>query len=72
MGGGGDSFVEAEGFVHFLNAGLSEYTLCGDAWDLGSDEPGYEWKATESRTVTCATCAAIIKSCQGIRTRVRR
>ncbi|UIJ43747.1 hypothetical protein LZK98_11660 [Sphingomonas cannabina] len=55
------TFVEAEGMVHVINdvAG-GEHTLCGDAFDLASDEPGYVWSETRSRTVTCPLCAAII------------
>jgi hypothetical protein len=61
------TFVEAEGLVHLVNAGQGEYTLCGDAFDMATEEPGYEWKDTKLRTVTCEKCAMIIVSCRGVR-----
>jgi hypothetical protein len=59
-------FVEADGVIHLAHG---EFTLCGDAFDLGSDEPGYEWKATKRRAVDCPRCADIILLCKGVRTR---
>ncbi len=44
-----------------------DYTLCGDASDLASDEPGYEWKPARARSVTCEDCAAIIRALRGVR-----
>lgn len=58
-----DKFVEAEGVVHLTHG---EFTLCGDAFDLVSDEPGYEWKPTRSKTVSCPNCAAIVELCRGV------
>lgn len=64
-------FVEAEGLVHLVNeVGGGEHTLCGDAFDLASDEAGYEWRATRRRTVTCPDCAAVIELCRGVRASV--
>lgn len=63
------SFVEAEGLVHLMSPLLGgEFTLCGDAFDLFTDEGGYEQKATSKRVVTCPYCAAVIDTCRGIRT----
>lgn len=62
-------FVEAEGFVHLVGALQGEHTLCGDAFDLDSDVPGYEWKPTAKRVVTCPNCALVIEECRGVRTR---
>lgn len=60
-------FVEAEGLVHLVNPTTGgEHTLCGDAFDLDSDEPGYEWRTTRQRSVTCPACAAIVRACRGI------
>lgn len=61
--------VEAEGMVHAVNVRMAEYTLCGDAFDLGSDEAGYEWSAPSKRTVDCPACVAIIRSLRGIHTK---
>lgn len=63
-------FVEAEGLVHLVSPAMSEYTLCGDAFDLASDEPDYEWKPTKRRVVTCGSCAEIVTGCRGVRVEV--
>lgn len=60
-------FVEAEGRVHLVNPIHAEFTLCGDAWDLEIDEPGYRWHKTKCRTVTCGKCADTIVGCRGVR-----
>jgi hypothetical protein len=61
-------FVEAEGEVHLVSPIMGgEYTLCGDAFDLASDVPGYGWKKAQSRTVTCKNCVEIINACRGVR-----
>ena len=60
-------FVEAEGAVHVINPIMGEFTLCGDAFDLGSDVSGYEWKVTTKRTVTCAPCSVIVRRLRGVR-----
>ena len=60
-------FVEADGLVHLMNPTLSEFTLCGDAFDLDAIEPGYEQRVTQRRTVSCPNCAAIILGCRGVR-----
>lgn len=60
-------FVEAEGVVHMVNPVQAEFTLCGDAFDLASDVDGYEWKATNRRTVTCTICGIVVEACRGVR-----
>lgn len=62
-------FVEAEGLIHLVDG---EFTICGDAFDLASDEDDYEWKATTSKTVTCPRCARIVELCRGVRTNPSR
>jgi hypothetical protein len=63
-----NQFVEALGDIHLVQPGMgAEFTLCGDAFDLGSDEDGYEWRETRRRTVTCPRCAAVILACRGVR-----
>ena len=62
------SLVEAEGEVHAVNILIGgEYTLCGDAFDLTTDEPGYEWTTPKRNVVTCEHCVRIILSLRGIR-----
>ena len=61
-------FVEAEGNVHLVGPGTGgEFTLCGDAFDLGSDIDGYVWSPTRRRAVTCPRCAAIVLGCRGVK-----
>ena len=60
--------IEAEGMIHAINHPCGgEHTLCGDAFDLGADEPGYEWKETKKKTVTCPTCADVIAMCRELK-----
>lgn len=61
--------VEAEGMIHAINAARGEYTLCGDAFDLGSDVPGYEQRTTRQKVVTCPECVTIIRGVRGVRTK---
>lgn len=66
-------FVEAEGRVHVVNpVTAGEFTLCGDAFDLASDVDGYEWSATKRRTVTCPSCAEIIRYVRRVRTSLQQ
>lgn len=63
------SYVTAEGMVHLVNPAMgSEFTLCGDAFDLASDIPGYEWSEVRRGPVSCPRCARIIEACRGVRT----
>lgn len=48
---------------------IGDFTLCGDAFDLCSDEPGYEWSEAKTSSVTCADCCRVIKFCKGLKTR---
>ncbi len=66
------ALVEAEGLVHAESPILGEYTLCGDAFDLTSEEPGYAWKPTKAKAVTCPQCAAVIQGVRNLKTYVRR
>ena len=61
-------FVEAEGLVHLVGPSMGgEYTICGDAFDLGSHVGGYTWKPTRLRTITCPRCVEMIEHCRGRR-----
>lgn len=62
--------IEAEGLVHMVSPTMAEFTLCGDAFDLGSDVDGYAWSKTRRVSVSCPSCSAIIRACQGVKTRV--
>lgn len=60
-------YVEAQGEVHLVNPIMGgEFTLCGDAFDLSSDVPGYAWTARRRGPVTCKSCAAVILGCRGV------
>lgn len=62
--------VEAEGMTHMVSPIQSEFTLCGDAFDLASEEAGYQWTEAKRITVNCPSCAAVIRACQSVKTRV--
>ena len=62
-------FMESSDGVHLMHG---EYTLCGDAFDLGDTEEGApEIRTTAKRTVTCPNCIEIIELCKGVRYRTR-
>ena len=64
-------FMVSEDGVHLMHG---EFTLCGDAFDIGDteDEPDAPtMKATRHRTVTCAKCIDIILLCRNVRIRER-
>jgi len=62
-------FIEAEGLVHLISPFGSEHTLCGDAFDAATERPGYEWRVTQKRSVTCPNCARVVFMCAGVRVR---
>lgn len=61
--------LSSEG-VHLMGDG--EFTLCGDAFDIGATEDDSddspELYETKRRTVTCPRCIDIIRLCRGVRT----
>ena len=65
-------FTENADGVHLMSPIHSEYSLCGDAWDLNVlDDMGddMQMRPTRKRTVTCADCIRIIQACRGVRTK---
>lgn len=60
-------FAETPNGICVMNPIMGEFTLCGDAFDLFTDEPEYEQRATNRRTVTCPQCSTIILSLRGVR-----
>ncbi len=63
------TFVENNDGVHIE---FGEFTLCGDAYDIGSvegEECG-DFRPTTKRTVTCKKCAAIVIMCRGVRVNI--
>lgn len=59
-------FIENAEGVHLM--GITEFTLCGDAFDIGETESdATPLKPTQKRTVTCLRCAQIINLCRGVR-----
>lgn len=65
-------FVETPKGVCIVNPVMGEFTLCGDAFDLSSDEPGYEWTVTKSRCATCELCVAIVVDVRNVIVRRNR
>jgi len=66
---GSARFVEADGFIHVLTPLNSEFTLCGDAFDLGAIEgcEDYTHRPTKRRSVTCPNCARVVLLCKRVR-----
>lgn len=60
-------FVEAEGLTHLVHG---EFTLCGDAFDLATDETGYAWATAKRNVVTCPRCADIINLTRRVRVEI--
>lgn len=60
------TFVENADGVHVE---ISEHTLCGDSFDIGSTEGEAcgNTMPTTKRVVTCKRCAAIVMMCRGVR-----
>ena len=62
-------FMESSDGVHLMHG---EYTLCGDAFDLGETEEGEpKIRTTAKRIVTCPNCIEIIELCKGVRRQTR-
>lgn len=67
--------VDPDGLVHLMSRANPEFTLCGDAFDVATEErPVGEYdqdrddiKPTAARSVTCPGCARVILSCRGVR-----
>ena len=64
--------LTTDGDVHLVNALNSEFTLCGDAWDIDQTEDridgaGHGHKPHARGPVTCPRCAKVILACRGIR-----
>ena len=60
-------FMVSEDGVHLMHG---EFTLCGDAFDIGDTEEEPDapmMKATKHRAVTCAKCIDIILLCRNVR-----
>jgi hypothetical protein len=56
--------------VHMMNPVVSEYTLCGDAWDIGMTEHGStkDILPTKKQIITCPKCIEVIKECKRAKT----
>ena len=57
--------------VHFMNPDNAEYTLCGDAFDIGSeidyDDSVENVSYTKKNIITCERCIFIIKACKKVK-----
>lgn len=57
--------------VHLMSPLHNEYTLCGDAFDIDTEE-GCETlhiRGTKEKVITCIKCIIIIKECRNIKCR---
>lgn len=59
-------FMENTDGVHLMNPLNNEYTLCGDAFDCGSEKEINSLKDTNKQSVTCSRCLEIIKLCRDL------
>lgn len=58
-------FMENGDGVHLMNG---EYSLCGDAFDIGAvDDEVENMRDTKRKTVTCRECARVIGYCRGVK-----
>lgn len=62
------TFVRFENRTHIIapNSG-GDFSLCGVLSD--DEDSELVWESTTSTTVTCPDCIAIIRECQGVKTR---
>ena len=62
-------FTENFDGVHLMSPLNSEYSLCGDAFDIHSsgDSDSGDLISTNKRTVTCEQCIKVIEACRGVR-----
>ena len=50
--------------IHLMNPINTEYTLCGDAFDCGTEKELDSLKDTTKQSVTCSRCLEIIQTCK--------
>lgn len=63
-------YYEDDRGVHFMSPLQSEFTICGDAFDVDAvDDALSQLKPTSKRTVTCPQCVKLIRALRGIRTK---
>lgn len=61
------------GIIHVINPiSGNEFTLCGDAFNIGDGDPQHpeyknEWQLCPAQTVTCSYCAEIILACRAVK-----
>lgn len=58
-----ERFTENKDGVHLMHPD-GEYTLCGDALDIGSEQGEESMCPTEKTTVSCVRCVEIIDACR--------
>lgn len=59
------------GLVHLVNPCTPEHTLCGDAFDIDSEQDDAEavlaaWVPCRTGPVTCPQCARVIQECRRV------
>lgn len=63
-------FSENKAGVHLMNPIQSEYSMCGDAFDIDTEDIDTHdgpLLPSEKKTVTCERCKMIITECRGVR-----
>jgi hypothetical protein len=60
-----------DGLIHLINVTMSEFTVCGDAWDGEAkgdlEKDPQAWKEIPATKITCPKCCEIIRSCRGVK-----
>ena len=49
--------------VHLMSPCNSEFSICGDAFDIGSEEGLNDMKPTSENIVSCKKCQEVINIC---------
>lgn len=63
-------FTENKAGVHLMNPIQGEFSMCGDAFDIDSEDNGTHdgpLLPSGKKTVTCERCKIIIMECRGVR-----
>ena len=60
-------FMENNEGVHLMAGINAEYSVCGDAFDIGSEKGCDDMVETSKKVVTCSRCIVEILNCRGVK-----
>lgn len=63
--------ISKTGIIHLISPLQGEHTLCGDAFDIDSedDEKECAWVPIKNGPVDCPNCSLVIRACRGVQLR---